>query len=125
MKMFEITNLTKRNLPSSRLRFQKIKEMVLGIRYELSLVFISPQKSKKLNKEFRGKDKIANVLSFPLEKNCGEIFINLNVEKETSKRDLSYKKYVEFLLIHGCLHLKGLGHGDKMSKEEKRFLKKI
>jgi len=38
---------------------------------------------------------------------------------------LSYKKYVEFLLIHGCLHLKGLGHGDKMSKEEKRFLKKI
>lgn len=132
--MIEISNLTKRNLPSSKLRFAKIKETVLGKKYELSLVFIGNARSKTLNKKHRGKNYPANVLSFPLEKfnskkqnspGAGEIFISLDTEKEAKDFSMSHKKYIEYLLIHGALHLKGFDHGTKMSFEEQKYLNKI
>ena len=73
---FEIST-TLKNKP----RFKKklwidIKESVLGKKYELSLVFIGDQKSRTLNKKFRKKDYKANILSFPVDEDMGEIFIN-------------------------------------------------
>lgn len=123
--MIEISNSTKRNLPSSKLRFAQIKEAVLGKKYELSLVFVGNARSKTLNKKHRGKNYSANVLSFPLDNSAGEIFINLDTKKEAIQFEMSHKKYIEFLLIHGCLHLKGFDHGEKMSAEEQKYLKKI
>lgn len=71
----------------------------------------------------RGKDKSTNVLSFPLSENSGEIFIDLaTVKKELRKFDMSYTKLVVYLFIHGCLHLKGMEHGDKMTEAEQKFL---
>lgn len=124
-KMFELSNLTKRNLPESKLRFQLIKEEILGKKYELSLVFAGKTKMRNLNVQHRNKNTSANVLSFPYEKNSGEIFINLDTQFEAKKFGMSHKKYLEYLLIHGCLHLKGLDHGEKMEKMEDKYLKKI
>lgn len=124
-KMFELSNLTKRNLPGGKLRFQFIQEEILGKNYELSLVFAGKTKMRSLNMLYRNKNTSANVLSFPLEKNSGEIFINLDTQSEAKKFEMSYKKYIEYLLIHGCLHLKGLDHGEKMEKMEDMYLKKI
>jgi len=121
-KMFELSNLTKRNLPLSKLRFQLIKEKVLGKKFELSLVFAGKAKMKSLNKKYRKKDYSANILSFSLSETTGEIFINLDTQFEAKKFEMSYKKYISFLLIHGCLHLKGLDHGDEMEKMEDRYL---
>jgi len=123
--MFGISNLTNKKLPQSYSHFKKIKELILGKRYDLSLVFISAQKSKALNKKYRSKNKPANILSFPLEKNAGEIFINLNTTKDAYAFKMPHKKYIQFLMIHGCLHLKGFDHGNKMSDEEKKFFKKL
>jgi len=89
-----------------------LKEKVLGSRYNLSLVFCGPTLARKLNRERRNKDETANVLSFPLTKNFGEIFIKVPTA------DFS----VGHLFIHGLLHLKGFKHGSKMESEEKRFL---
>ena len=122
--MFAVQNLTKRKAPAGQLNYRKIKEVVLGKKFELSLVFVSVILAKKLNRKFRGKNKPANVLSFPLEKNAGEIFINLDTKKEAKKFGLTHKKYVDFLLIHGALHLKGLDHGKKMEALEQKFLAK-
>jgi len=91
-----------------------IKEKILGKDYELSLVFCKDTLSRKLNRIYRGKDKPTNILSFPLSKNSGEIFIN------TDRLDGFSPTY---LFIHGLLHLKGMQHGVKMDNEEKRFLK--
>ena len=122
--MLEIKNTTQKNNPS--LPFQKIKEDILGKNYEVSLVFIGDKLSRKLNKQYRQKNKIANILSFPLDKNSGEIFINLRrAEKDCSKFDRSYKNFVGLLLIHGLLHLKGYEHSSKMDKEEERLRKKF
>jgi ssRNA-specific RNase YbeY (16S rRNA maturation enzyme) len=107
---FSITNQTKRPLP--RGPFEKLKDKVVGKKYELSLVFIGNKDSHKLNLLYRGKDKPTNVLSFPLSKTSGEIFI-----------DLSFKEHsVIFLFIHGLLHLKGMQHGATMEREEKKLL---
>jgi probable rRNA maturation factor len=116
-----IQNKTKRPLP--RVRFEKIAEHILGKSFEASLVFIGSTLSRKLNRTHRGKDKATNVLSFPLSKSSGEIFMDLSkIEKEVAKFGMPYKKLVAYLFIHACLHLKGMSHGAKMEKLESKLL---
>ncbi len=95
-------------------RFEELKNKILGKKYELSLVFCKNALSRRLNRVYRGKDTPANVLSFPLSKNSGEIFINLSRTDTFSAGEL---------FIHGCLHLKGMRHGSKMLKAEQQLLK--
>ena len=113
---FSITNTTRKSIPSSN--FIDIKNAVLGKDYFLSLVFINQTKSRKINFTYRKKDKSTNVLSFPLDKKCGEIFICPEIAK---KEGLS----VGFLFIHGLLHLKGMEHGSTMERAEEKLCKKF
>lgn len=107
------------------LPFARIKSDVLGDEYELSLVFAGDTITRRLNRAHRGKDKSANVLSFPLEQNAGEIFLNpRQARKDAPRFEKRYNDFVEFLFIHACLHLKGMRHGKKMELEEKRLSKK-
>lgn len=123
--MFEITNLNPEKVIFSKSFLQKIKENILGKKYNLSVVFLNNKESIKINKKYRNKNKASNVLSFPLEKNSGEIFLNIDSKKEAPNFDMSAKKFLAYLFIHGCLHLKGYDHGDEMEKQEDLFLKKF
>ena len=119
-----IKNTTRKNNPS--LPFQKIQEEILGKKYELSLVFIGDKLSRKLNKQYRKIDKPTNILTFPLSKSSGEIFINLNLAKgQAHKFDRNYTNFIGFLLIHGLMHLKGYEHSSKMEREEKKIREKF
>lgn len=104
----------------------QIKEAVLGKKYELSFVYISSAKIKELNKTYRQINKPTDILSFPLSKISGEIFI---CKSETKKMapdfDRSYENFLLYLFIHGCVHLKGHDHGPKMEKLEEKFRKKF
>lgn len=122
MTTVDIMSTTKGKLPN--LPFQLMKNEVLGKDYSLSLAFIGDTRSHRLNKTYRKKDKPTDVLSFPLDDNSGEIFINKNaVLRERKLFGLNYTKLTAFLFIHGLLHLKGLDHGSTMEKEEKRLCK--
>lgn len=125
--MLDITNTTKQKPPRlTREDFVVIQEAILGKKYELSLVFIGDTKSKKLNWQFRKKTYVPNVLSFPIDKDSGEIFINLKkASSEAKDFDMTPKQYIKFLFIHGCIHLKGLYHGKEMEKLEDKFSKKF
>lgn len=124
--MFNLLNYTQKAPGTSVPTFCNIKNEILGKNYELSLVFVGDQRAKSLNLKYRNKGYNPNVLSFPLDESNGEIFINPNVAlRESKKANMSYKKYIGFLFIHGCLHLKGLDHGDTMTKQEEKFLKKF
>jgi probable rRNA maturation factor len=99
-------------------------DKILGKRYVLSLVFVGKTRAATLNKTYRKKTYSPNVLSFPLDEQTGEIFICSQVAtSEAAKFNLSPKGYVGFLFIHGCLHLKGLDHGDRMDKQEAKWVK--
>lgn len=90
------------------------KELVLGKEYDLSVARIDLATSQQLNKERRGKDKPANVLSFPLSSTSGEILLCPEAAGPYSLLSL---------LVHGMYHLKGYRHGSKMSNAEAATLK--
>jgi len=114
---FGIQNLTKGKLP--RLPFRNMKNAVLGHNYTLSVAIIGNALSRKLNAR-RGKNEPTDILSFPLDKTHGEIFLNLTIAK---KRALdfgqTFKNFVGYLFIHGLVHLKGLDHGSTMERIER------
>ncbi|MFH0804327.1 MAG: rRNA maturation RNase YbeY [Candidatus Zambryskibacteria bacterium] len=98
---------------------EKIKEDILGKRYELSFAFIDKKEIKSLNKKYRKKNEATDILSFPLDKNNGEILICKEVAKTKAKNfGKNFKEYLLFLVIHGMLHLKGMEHSSKMDKYE-------
>jgi probable rRNA maturation factor len=110
----------------SKTLFDQIKKAVLGSKYELSLVFTSPAKIKELNKIYRNINKPTDILSFPLSKTSGEIFICKSVaKKEMVKFERTYENFLTFLFIHGLVHLKGYDHGPKMEKLEGNFRQKF
>ena len=96
-----------------RKKWEKIKNQVLGKKFDLSVVFADSAMMKKLNETYRKKKGATDVLSFPLSKTMGEIFIN---KKATQK---------DYLFIHSLLHLKGLKHSKKMDKEEQKIWPEI
>ena len=119
-----VTNLTKENTPD--IDVLAIKNDILGKDYKLSIVFVDSKKSKELNTTYRKKEKPANVLSFNVSENIGEIFINLTTVKVESKEfSMKPNEYITFLLIHGMLHLKGYEHSSTMESEEDFFLNKF
>jgi probable rRNA maturation factor len=116
-----ITNKTKGKLP--RLPFVSIKNKILGDDYELGVTFLSPLQQKRINSTYRNINKSTNILSFPLSKKTGEItFDPIKVRKDAPLFEMNYQKFLMYLFIHGCLHLKGFEHSSTMEKEEKKYL---
>ena len=106
------------------LPFERIKKAALGKSYELSLVICGDQLAGRLNKERRGKSYAANVLSFPISKVEGEIFLNARASaREARKYGVSERARLALLFVHGLLHLKGLPHGRTMEREERKILR--
>src|SRR3989338_8344437 len=97
--MISIANLMKCNSPAggSKIPWKKIKEEILGKKYDLSVVLAGDSLMKKLNNTYCRKNKPASVLSFPFSQKQGEIFINLAQKTH----------FPLFLFIHALLHLKG------------------
>jgi probable rRNA maturation factor len=103
--------------------------------HEFTILLTNNNKMKKLNLKFRNKNKITDVLSFPLKiksKNklyVGDIAISFEIINKRSKSsffDLEFDK----MWIHGYLHLIGYDHKNlndykKMLKKEKTILNYI
>ena len=118
--MFLLVNKLKVQTP--QLPFAKVATKILGPKYTLGLVLVSPLECRKLNKTYRHHDYATNVLSFPLSPTEGDIVINLTQARaEAPKYSHTELDHTLFLFIHGCLHLKGLTHGSIMNKEEEKF----
>lgn len=99
---------------------------------EIKIVEISESKSRKFNREYRKKNKPANVLSFLYGSDYGEILVCPEiVQKEAKKQRNSYKYQMTWMVLHGILHLAGLHHEKSrntakiIEKLEQRILGKI
>lgn len=118
---FAITQLTKDRVPP--LPFLALKEKVLGKKYNLSLAIVGDARAKALNMKYRNKEYTPNVLSFPIDKMNGEIFMNLKqARREHRARGESFEYFVALLFIHSMLHLIGKRHGSTMEREEQKLL---
>jgi probable rRNA maturation factor len=122
----DITNTTKGKPPRLPFGFTvaNYAEKILGKKYELSVVYVSPAKAKAINIQTRQKDYVPNILAFPLSKNSGELVLCLTkIKKEAPSFGYTYAEFLGFLFIHGMLHLDGFDHGSTMEKQEQKFLK--
>ena len=100
---------TKGKIPS--LPFLLLKEKILKKSYSLSLVFVDKKTATELYREYKQKDEPLDILSFPLEKDLGEIIINLEqIRKKAKLYDRTYIDHLAFMFIHGMLHLSGHTH---------------
>jgi probable rRNA maturation factor len=94
-------------------------------RLSASLLFTSDAEVQTLNREWRGKDKPTNVLSFPMleraellalaEQGPPELLGDIALAFETCAREAAEKSiplenHAAHLIIHGLLHLAGHDH---------------
>ena len=125
MSLVELHNLTviRKEGLLPNVPYLVIKEKLLGKKYNLTVIFCTPKESQERNKTYRDKDYPTNILSFPLGENEGEMYISLSTARKGAKKfDMSYRKFLHLLVIHGCLHLKGHAHGSTMEELEQTYL---
>ncbi len=114
------STLARKNTPRiDGVFFQSIKDKILGKSYDLSVVFVGRKKIRDLNVKYRKKNYTTDILSFTLDHTMGEIYIYPNKAYQKSILfDRSPGNYLQYLLIHGALHLKGMDHeSDRDAKE--------
>ena len=91
---------------------------------EVSLVFVKTDEIRRLNRSYRKKAKVTDVLSFEMGEGgvLGEVVICYEQAKKQAKaRGVSTRKETTELIVHGILHLAGYDH--ESEKEEKIMLK--
>ena len=85
----------------------------------LSVALLSDRGVRRLNRDFRGKDKPTNVLSFPADSlaqsgrrlELGDIALALGVvRREAREQSKAAADHLAHLMVHGVLHLLGYDH---------------
>lgn len=100
---------------------EKIKNAIF------SIIFVGEKEIQEINKNYRGINKVTDVISFAFEdtKNyqnnqirvLGEIYICIpRMEEQANSYGHSKKRELSFLVVHGILHL--LGYDHKTKEEE-------
>ncbi len=105
---------------------------------DVSIAIVSDRRMRALNRQFRGKDKVTDVLSFPSDaatavragerRFLGDIVIAAGAARQQA-REAGHSPITELrvLALHGLLHLLGYDHeGDdgRMARAEARLRKK-
>ena len=98
---------------------------------ELSLLLVDDDQIREFNNNYLKRDRSTNVISFSMREGefsdinpqiLGDIILSV----ETAYRDAAAEGYdfmdeVEFLVIHGLLHLLGYEHENVLTKEARRM----
>jgi len=134
-----------KRLKKKELFFDKVckafpkKYKFLNKKVSFTLLLSNNKNIKKLNKDFRNKNKSTDILSFPFnekikisnESYIGDIIISYNFIDQPKSQDLKFfKKKLIKIFIHGFLHLVGFNHikdkdYKKMLKEEDQIYKLV
>jgi probable rRNA maturation factor len=129
-----IQNRQKRQrVDTSRLR-RSLKRLLKELNCkdpEISLLLVDDEKIREINKAYLNRDRSTNVISFPMAQGLfghihPEILGDIILSTETAARDartghLDFMDEVEFLLIHGLLHLIGYNHENTDADETQKM----
>jgi probable rRNA maturation factor len=101
---------------SGLVRFLRTAQTAVGLAGEVDVLFAGDATLRRLNRQYRGKNKATDVLSFPAPQElAGQQAGDLAVSLETAARQAeehghTLRDEVRVLLLHGLLHLSGLDH---------------
>ncbi len=80
---------------------------------EISIVLTDDAHIQILNRDYRGKDKPTNVLSFPQDEPSllGDlVFAYETIAREAIEQNKSFTDHMTHMIVHGTLHLIGYDH---------------
>ncbi len=107
-------------------RFVAQAQRAVGLRGEVNLLVAGSAELRRLNRDFRHKDKPTDVLSFPAisREFAGDIAISTDIARANARRlGHSTDQELRVLALHGLLHLAGYDHesdrGQMRRKEER------
>ncbi|WP_048307368.1 rRNA maturation RNase YbeY [Halomonas sp. PR-M31] len=100
--------------------------------HELTIRLVSGDESRCLNRDYRGKDKPTNVLSFPFEAPpvlemplLGDLVIcHEVVAREALQQNKSLADHYAHMVVHGTLHLLGYDHIEETEAEGMEMLER-
>ncbi len=139
--MIGIRNFTSVEIDYSFLE-KIIKEVLKGEKIkgevELSVAIVGPGRMREINKRYKGKNRITDVLAFPETeivfqglkvgpkkkiRGLGEVIICSKVVKKNARRfNVSFENELARVLIHGVLHL--LGYIDNIDEKREEMRQK-
>jgi probable rRNA maturation factor len=96
--------------------FLRRARLATGLRGHVDVLLTTDATLRKLNRDFRGKNKATDVLSFPAppafaDQHAGDLAISLETAaRQAATYDHPLAAEVKILLLHGLLHLTGLDH---------------
>ena len=95
-----------------------------------NIIFVDNDKIQQINRDYRGIDRVTDVITFALMENMDEVFmeaidelgdvficINRAIE-QASEYGHSIEREIGFLAVHGYLHLIGYDHNTKEEEKE-------
>jgi probable rRNA maturation factor len=105
-------------VPSARTlaRFLREAQAAVRLRGQVSVLLTTDAGIRRLNRQFRGKNKATDVLSFPASNAvAGQVAGDLAVSVPTALRQAGEQGHslaveIKVLLLHGLLHLAGFDH---------------
>ena len=119
----KISNIEKLSNKVVATTFKKIKHPIKkGM--EVNIMLTNDKEIQTLNKEYRGKNKPTNVLSFETgdEILLGDIVMSIDtLLKEAKEQKISVADHYAHLLCHGMLHLLGFDHIEEDEANEMEF----
>lgn len=95
------------------------------MRQGFNVITVSAHQMRELNRQYRGKNKSTDVLSFPWSQEIlGEIFICAEtVRMQSREHKLSFEEEYFYVLLHGVLHLLGYDHEPTLTQRQKHQAK--
>jgi probable rRNA maturation factor len=108
----------------------------VGLAGDVNVLLTANQHMRRLNQQFRQKNKPTDVLSFPShqpddsrEGYAGDLAISMEIAKDNAQRlGHSLQEEIKVLMLHGVLHLAGYDHESdqgEMARLEDRLRRKL
>ena len=118
--------LVKNTIRKTFQELQRLNKTKKEQEVEISVAVVGKRKIQEINKKWRKKDEVTDVLSFCYEnieeKLEGEVVLCLDVIKDNAKKDgIEIEEELEKNVIHSILHIVGYEHGDEMFNLQKEI----
>jgi probable rRNA maturation factor len=95
-----------------------------------SIIFVGDEEIHEINRDYRGVDRITDVISFAFEDDGEKLYNNIRVlgdiyicipqmKRQAVDYGHSEKRELSFLTVHGLLHLLGYDH---MKEEDEKVM---
>lgn len=123
-------------IPSVRTlnKFMTEAQAAVRLRGVVSVLLTTDKAIRRLNRQFRGKNKATDVLSFPVldngfgpaaERVAGDLAISIDTaRRQATEQEHALSCELKVLLLHGLLHLAGLDHeadSGQMARREQKL----